>query len=203
MDVSKFSIDRNSYLSVAAASAGSLYDTAAKSASSNNAAAYSAYLDPSVLTKAYFDSKLYQDRNYLDISKIYTSAAHHQSQQQQQHQHQQHQSHQHHQHLHQQQQIHQQASNVFGGITALANLSSGRGGSTNSIDERESQTPQLSEGSNDIKPHMIVSGTDSEAVSGSGPLSGNYSAYQYASDANNTTTAAGSGEYRRPLTVIF
>lgn len=193
MDVSKFSIDRNSYLSVAAASAGSLYDTAAKSASSNNAtaAAYSAYLDPSVLTKAYFDSKLYQDRNYLDISKIYSSAAHHQSQQQQQHQ--QHQPHQHHQHLHQQQQIHQH------GITALA-LSSGR---TNSIDERESQTPQLSEGSNDIKPHMIVSGADSESVSGGGPLSGNYSAYQYASDANNTATAAGSGEYRRPLTVIF
>ncbi|CAD7081114.1 unnamed protein product [Hermetia illucens] len=54
MDVSKFALDRSSYLSSAA---GSLYDTS-KAA---QASAYSAYLDPTVLTKAYFDSKMYQD----------------------------------------------------------------------------------------------------------------------------------------------
>ncbi|XP_055693053.1 transcription factor Sox-3-A isoform X1 [Lutzomyia longipalpis] len=66
MDVSKFTLDRSAYLGTAASS---LYDTSKAPTS-----AYSAYLDPSVLTKAYFDSKMYQDRaaNYaFDISKIY------------------------------------------------------------------------------------------------------------------------------------
>ncbi|XP_063696631.1 transcription factor SOX-5-like [Culicoides brevitarsis] len=66
MDVSKFALDRTAYLNSAAANA--LYDTTKASAYS------SAYLDPtSMLTKAYFDSKMYQDRaNYaFDISKIY------------------------------------------------------------------------------------------------------------------------------------
>lgn len=65
MDVSKFALDRTAYLNSAAANA--LYDTKASAYSS-------AYLDPtSMLTKAYFDSKMYQDRaNYaFDISKIY------------------------------------------------------------------------------------------------------------------------------------
>lgn len=66
MDVSKFALDRSAYLNSAAANA--LYDT-------TKASAYGgAYLDPtSMLTKAYFDSKMYQDRaNYaFDISKIY------------------------------------------------------------------------------------------------------------------------------------
>lgn len=177
MDVSKFNIDRNNYFSVAAA-----YE---KSASSNNAtaAAYSAYLDPSVFTKLYYS-------------------------QQQQHQ----------PHLHQQQQHQNSRANLpaeagapgseivqhlfgerlFQHIQPQTNLSGGRsigggGGSTNSIDDRESRTPD-------------VIGADTEAVQGgSGPLSGNYSAYQYAqNDANNTATTTGSGgEYRRPLTVIF
>lgn len=68
MDVSKFALDRNSYLG-----SSGLYDT--KGPSGNP---YGAYLDPSVLTKAYFDSKMYQDRaNYaFDISKIYSAQQH-------------------------------------------------------------------------------------------------------------------------------
>lgn len=65
MDVSKFTLDRGS------------------SFSTSPSASYG-YMDPSVLTKAYFDSKIYQDRaaNYaFDISKIYGQ----QQQQQQQH----------------------------------------------------------------------------------------------------------------------
>lgn len=73
MDVSKFALDRSAYLNSAAANA--LYD-------STKAGAYSsAYLDPtSMLTKAYFDSKMYQDRaNYaFDISKIYGQQSSHQ-----------------------------------------------------------------------------------------------------------------------------
>lgn len=70
MDVSKFTLDRNAYLNTAAAAA--IYESTKQQVSSN----YSAYLDPSVLTKAYFDSKMYSDRasssNYaFDISKIY------------------------------------------------------------------------------------------------------------------------------------
>lgn len=69
MDVSKFALDRNAYLNTAAA----IYESTKQQVSSN----YSAYLDPSVLTKAYFDSKMYQDRaasNYaFDISKIYAN----------------------------------------------------------------------------------------------------------------------------------
>ncbi|KAG5672270.1 hypothetical protein PVAND_002410 [Polypedilum vanderplanki] len=70
MDVSKFTLDRNAYLNTAAA----IYESTKQQVSSN----YSAYLDPSVLTKAYFDSKMYSDRassssnHYaFDISKIY------------------------------------------------------------------------------------------------------------------------------------
>uniref|UniRef100_A0A182WUQ4 Uncharacterized protein n=1 Tax=Anopheles quadriannulatus TaxID=34691 RepID=A0A182WUQ4_ANOQN len=81
MDVSKFALDRSAYLNTAAA--GALYDTAKSQTNP-----YSAYLDPtSVLTKAYFDSKMYQDRaqaaaNYaFDISKIYGTTAQQQQQQ--------------------------------------------------------------------------------------------------------------------------
>lgn len=78
MDVSKFALDRSAYLNSAAANA--LYD-------STKAGAYgSAYLDPtSMLTKAYFDSKMYQDRaNYaFDISKIYGQQSSQQSHQMQ------------------------------------------------------------------------------------------------------------------------
>jgi transcription factor SOX1/3/14/21 (SOX group B) len=70
MDVSKFTLDRNAYLNTAAA----IYESTKQQVSSN----YSAYLDPSVLTKAYFDSKMNYDRatsaasNYaFDITKIY------------------------------------------------------------------------------------------------------------------------------------
>jgi hypothetical protein len=68
MDVSKFTLDRNAYLNTAAA----IYESTKQQVSSN----YASYLDPSVLTKAYFDSKMYSDRasasNYaFDITKIY------------------------------------------------------------------------------------------------------------------------------------
>lgn len=61
MDVSKFALDRNAYLNTAAA----IYESTKQQVNS-----YSSYLDPSVLTKAYFDSKMYSDRatsNYLAI----------------------------------------------------------------------------------------------------------------------------------------
>lgn len=68
MDVQKFALDRNAYLNTAAA----IYESTKQQVSNN----YSAYLDPSVLTKAYFDSKMYSDRasssSYaFDITKIY------------------------------------------------------------------------------------------------------------------------------------
>lgn len=67
MDVQKFALDRNAYLNTAAA----IYESTKQQVSSNYG-----YLDPSVLTKAYFDSKMYSDRasasNYsFDITKIY------------------------------------------------------------------------------------------------------------------------------------
>lgn len=70
MDVSKFALDRNSYLG-----SSGLYDT---SKGPNTSPYVGPYLDPSVLTKAYFDSKIYQDRaNYaFDISKIYSAQQH-------------------------------------------------------------------------------------------------------------------------------
>jgi transcription factor SOX1/3/14/21 (SOX group B) len=94
MDVSKFTLDRNAYINTASAlydqtktvSAASAYGMVGVDFSLNFSTFYSfvfflqasAYLDPSVLTKAYFDSKLYQDRanltasNYaFDISKMY------------------------------------------------------------------------------------------------------------------------------------
>ena len=57
MDVSKFALDRNSYLG-----SSGLYDTS----KGPRASPYvGPYLDPSELTKAYFESKIYQDRaNY-------------------------------------------------------------------------------------------------------------------------------------------
>ncbi|XP_050091647.1 transcription factor sox-2 [Anopheles aquasalis] len=235
MDVSKFALDRSAYLNTAAASA--LYDS-----SKSQTNPYSSYLDPtSVLTKAYFDSKIYQDRaqaaaNYaFDISKIYgsSSAQHQQHQQQQQQQaqqqqqqqaqqqhHQQHQTHSHHQ-LHHQHQLNGSAGG--GGNSA-------NGGSL--LDERES-TPQLSDGTVDIKPQL------GEPLDGGSPLHGHsygpagllgsgmatasglyhqYSAAAAAAAASQVATAGTSagggapsgasgssstGDYRRPLTVIF
>ncbi|KAH8309794.1 hypothetical protein KR067_005481, partial [Drosophila pandora] len=136
----KFALERSSYLSNAAAAA-----------AGSQASAYSAYLDPSVLTKAYFDSKMYQDRaaNYaFDISKIYGAqqhaAAHHQQQQ------------------HQQQQ--QQQLLLAGGGGGGGGSGGGGGGSASShnnnsssgLDERDA-TPQLETGGSlvvDAKPHL-------------------------------------------------
>ncbi|GAB0097225.1 High mobility group box domain [Sergentomyia squamirostris] len=143
MDVSKFALDRSAYLNTAASS---LYET-----SKGPTSAYSAYLDPSVLTKAYFDSKMYQDRaaNYaFDISKIYG----------------------------QQQQHLQQPTN---GMTSNNN---------NNLEERES-TPQLG----DLTDKSAISTPqDTQLESTSGPAYPS-SGYQYPT----------SGDFRRPLTVIF
>lgn len=161
MDVSKFALDRTAYLNSAAANA--LYD-------STKAGAYSsAYLDPtSMLTKAYFDSKMYQDRaNYaFDISKIY-------GQQQQQ----------------QQQQHH------------LQNGGGSSNNNNNSIDERDSSS-QLSDSQGapvQEKGQMVGSSSSTGADSQVDATMNQYgSAYQGYGGAQS-----GSGDFRRPLTVIF
>ncbi|KAL9703327.1 hypothetical protein quinque_006845 [Culex quinquefasciatus] len=165
MDVSKFALDRSAYLNTAAA--GALYDS-----TKSQTNPYSAYLDPTtVLTKAYFDSKMYQDRaqaaaNYaFDISKIYGSSSSLQQQHQQQQQQQQHQQ--------QQQQSGQQGGHQGHQLHHQHQLSNG--------DDRE-PTPQLSDVNVDIKPQL------GEPVDSS-PLHSN--------------SYGGTGDYRRPLTVIF
>ncbi|XP_037908489.1 transcription factor Sox-1 isoform X4 [Hermetia illucens] len=193
MDVSKFALDRSSYLSSAA---GSLYDTS-KAA---QASAYSAYLDPTVLTKAYFDSKMYQDRaaNYaFDISKIYGAQ---QQQQQQMHQ--------------QQQQHHQHLLNGITGLSSASNIINNNNNNNNSLDERES-TPQLdvangpggggAGGSADNKvhhPHQQPHAQQPQqqlAGTADGQLDaiGSYGGYSQYGQGGST------GDFRRPLTVIF
>ncbi|XP_062562526.1 transcription factor sox-2-like isoform X2 [Armigeres subalbatus] len=191
MDVSKFALDRSAYLNTAAA--GALYDT-----TKSQTNPYSAYLDPTtVLTKAYFDSKMYQDRataaaNYaFDISKIYGSTQ--QQQQQQSHSQAQQQSHQQQHQLHHQHQL--------------------------NGDDRES-TPQLNDVNVDIKPqlgeqvdssplHSNSYGVNSANLLGGG--GGASGLYQYAGAGPTSGGGVGSsgaggggtGDYRRPLTVIF
>lgn len=203
MEVPKFALDRNSYLS-SAASAGSLYES---SKAAQASAAYSAYLDPSVLTKAYFDSKMYQDRaaNYaFDISKIYGAQQHNTSAAAAAavHQH-----HQHQQHL----------LNGLGIPSPHSNNNASSNSNAN-IDERDA-SPHLDTGGSssggpiggmpDSKSHLHspndsqleysqyaqynqgASNFNNSGISASGPGNG-----------NSVTTAAG-GDFRRPLTVIF
>ncbi|XP_055593441.1 SOX domain-containing protein dichaete [Uranotaenia lowii] len=184
MDVSKFALDRSAYLNTAAA--GALYDT-----TKSQTNPYSAYLDPtSVLTKAYFDSKMYQDRataaaNYaFDISKIYgSSAQQQQGSSQSQHQ--------------QQHSLHHQQHQMNG-------------------DERES-TPQLNDVNVDIKPQLgepvDSSPLHSNSYGGNSLLGGGNAAglYQYAGagqaggagGVGSSGSGSGAGDFRRPLTVIF
>ncbi|XP_035901453.1 SOX domain-containing protein dichaete isoform X3 [Anopheles stephensi] len=206
MDVSKFALDRSAYLNTAAA--GALYDT-----TKSQTNPYSAYLDPtSVLTKAYFDSKMYQDRaqaaaNYaFDISKIYgstaqqqlsgssssggSSATQQQHQQHQQHQQQQQQQHQQQQQQHQQQ--HQQSSHLHHPLHhqhQLQNGGGGGGGSGSVIDERES-TPQLSDVTPDIKPQIV------EPLEGSPLHSHSYGAGLLGGVGGGTGGVAASGLYQ-------
>lgn len=202
MDVPKFALDRNSYLSTAA-TAGSLYES---SKAAQASAAYSAYLDPSVLTKAYFDSKMYQDRaaNYaFDISKIYGAQQHNSSAAAAAV------AHQHHQQQH--------LLNGLG-IASPHNSNNASSNSNNNVDERDN-SPHLDTGGNsssgpiggipDSKSHLH-SPNDSQLE---------YSQYaqynQSAASFNNgsitaavssnaaSVTSATSGDFRRPLTVIF
>uniref|UniRef100_A0A336LY70 CSON007812 protein n=1 Tax=Culicoides sonorensis TaxID=179676 RepID=A0A336LY70_CULSO len=166
MDVSKFALDRTAYLNSAAANA--LYDT-------TKASAYGgAYLDPtSMLTKAYFDSKMYQDRaNYaFDISKIYGQQGQQQQQQQQQHQG---------QHL-------QQNGN---------NLNN----NNNNIDERDTNS-QLSD-SQDKGQVISDNQVDTTSMANSQyNNAGAYQSY--GTTNNTSSGQSNNGEYRRPLTVIF
>lgn len=203
MEVPKFALDRNTYLS-SAASAGSLYES---SKAAQASAAYSAYLDPSVLTKAYFDSKMYQDRaaNYaFDISKIYgaqqhntsaaAAAAVHQHHQQQQH-----------------------LLNGLG-IPSPHNNNASSNSNTN-MDERDTSPPHLEAGGNssggtiggmpDSKAHLH-SPNDSQleysqyAQYNQGAANFNNSGLSAtAPPASSSVSSASSGDFRRPLTVIF
>lgn len=212
MDVPKFALDRSSYLS-SAATAGTLYETSKVAQAS---AAYSAYLDPSVLTKAYFDSKMYQDRaaNYaFDISKIYGAQQHGTSaaaaavahQQQQQH-----------------------LLNGLGIGSSHQNNSNNNNNHTtanNNLDERDN-TPHLDSsgsagggvpsGVTDSKPHLH-SPTDAQldysqyaqygqvggaSVGLGGGVVSNGGLGGIGSGGGPGATGAG-GDFRRPLTVIF
>ncbi|XP_067613596.1 uncharacterized protein Sox21b [Eurosta solidaginis] len=207
MDVPKFAIDRSSYLS-SAATAGSLYET---SKAAQASAAYSAYLDPSVLTKAYFDSKMYQDRaaNYaFDISKIYGAQQHGTSaaaaavahQQQQQH-----------------------LLNGLGIASSYQNNShnnnNNHGTANNNLDDRDN-TPHLessvSSGVTDSKAHLH-SPSDSQldysqyaqygqvggtTVGLSGGVVSNGSLGGIGTSGGHSSAGTGS-DFRRPLTVIF
>ncbi|KAL9910040.1 SRY-box transcription factor sox21b isoform 2-T2 [Glossina fuscipes fuscipes] len=201
MDVPKFALDRNSYLSTAA-TAGSLYES---SKAAQASAAYSAYLDPSVLTKAYFDSKMYQDRaaNYaFDISKIYGAQQHNSSTPAPS--------------VHQQHQQHQHFLNGLS-ISSPQHSNQTTSNNTNNVDERET-TPHLeSGGSSNGGPVGRVS--DSKALLHSpngnqmdynpygqyGQVGGNHvnSPSVTAGVSTSTVSSTASGDYRRPLTVIF
>ncbi|XP_052890862.1 SOX domain-containing protein dichaete [Anopheles moucheti] len=206
MDVSKFALDRSAYLNTAAA--GALYDT-----TKSQTNPYSAYLDPtSVLTKAYFDSKMYQDRaqaaaNYaFDISKIYGTTAQQQlssssgnsaQQQHQQHQQQQ-QQHQQQQQQQQQHQQHQQSSHLHHPLHHQHQLQNG-GSSGSGLDERES-TPQLSDVTPDIKPQIVepLEGSPLHSHSYGASLLGGGGAtasglYQYSAAAMAASQAAANG----------
>uniref|UniRef100_A0A1B0AD44 Uncharacterized protein n=1 Tax=Glossina pallidipes TaxID=7398 RepID=A0A1B0AD44_GLOPL len=198
MDVPKFALDRNSYLSTAA-TAGSLYES---SKAAQASAAYSAYLDPSVLTKAYFDSKMYQDRaaNYaFDISKIYGAQQHNSSTPAPS--------------VHQQHQQHQHFLNGLS-ISSPQHSNQTTSNNTNNVDERET-TPHLeSGGSSNGGPVGRVS--DSKALLHSpngnqmdynpygqyGQVGGNHvnSPSVTAGVSTSTVSSTASGDYRRPLT---
>lgn len=146
MDVSKFTLDRNAYLNTAAA----IYESTKQQVSSN----YSAYLDPSVLTKAYFDSKMYSDRasssNYaFDISKIYGNQSGNQD--------------------------------------------------MNTGDDRNT-TPQLDDNNKNMggDGHMDFNGNGTAA----NYQSFNQQPVKFESEQNSQQNTS-SGDYRRPLTVIF
>ncbi|XP_037934814.1 ras-interacting protein RIP3 isoform X2 [Teleopsis dalmanni] len=206
MDVPKFALDRSSYLS-SAATAGSLYES---SKAAQASAAYSAYLDPSVLTKAYFDSKMYQDRaNYaFDISKIYGGAQQHGTsaaaaavahQQQQQH--------------------------LLNGLSiASAHNNNNHTTANNNLDERDN-TPHLDSGGgpgggsggnsvSDSKSHLQHSPNDTQLdysqytqygqVSSAAALGlgGGVANSALGGGAGGGGAGAG-GDFRRPLTVIF
>ncbi|XP_030373428.1 transcription factor sox-2 [Scaptodrosophila lebanonensis] len=191
----KFALERSSYLSNAAA------------AGTQASAAYSAYLDPSVLTKAYFDSKMYQDRaaNYaFDISKIYGAQQHVAAHQQQQ------------QHLLNGLGMASVASSSSGGSnnnsTATHASSSHNNNSSSGLDERDA-TPQLD--SVEAKPHLH-SPSDAQleyaqyAQQYGGQLVGAAAAGGAAigsaaggGGGGGAGGAAGGADFRRPLTVIF
>ncbi|XP_037820418.1 box A-binding factor [Lucilia sericata] len=203
MEVPKFALDRNSYLSTAA-TAGSLYES---SKAAQASAAYSAYLDPSVLTKAYFDSKMYQDRaaNYaFDITKIYGAQQHNSAAAAVAHQH------------------HQQQHLLNGlGIASPHNNNSNNASSNsnNNVDERDN-SPHLDTGGNsssgpigvipDTKSHLH-SPNDSQLeysqyaqYNQSAAASFNNGALTAAASTNTAAvSSATSGDFRRPLTVIF
>lgn len=206
MDVPKFALDRSSYLSSAAA-AGSLYES---SKAAQASAAYSAYLDPSVLTKAYFDSKMYQDRaaNYaFDISKIYGAGQHGAAaavahQQQQQH-------------------LLNGLGIANGNNNNNINNNNNSHSNNNNLDERDA-TPHLDGGGVESKTHLhspsdaqldyaqysqygqvgVSSGGLSAAV-GNGVLGVGGSGVGSNLVGSAGAGSSGGGEYRRPLTVIF
>lgn len=211
MEVPKFALDRNSYLSTAA-TAGSLYES---SKAAQASAAYSAYLDPSVLTKAYFDSKMYQDRaaNYaFDITKIYGAQQHNSSAAAAAVAHQHHQQH-----------------NLLNGLGIASPHNSNNASSNsnnnnnNNVDERDN-SPHLDTGGNsssgpisglnDTKAHMH-SPNDSQLEYSQYAQQYNQSAAAFNNGSLTTAaastnaavaasvTSASSGDFRRPLTVIF
>lgn len=205
MEVPKFALDRNSYLS-SAATAGSLYES---SKAAQASAAYSAYLDPSVLTKAYFDSKMYQDRaaNYaFDISKIYGAQQHNSSAAAAAA------AHQHHQQQH--------LLNGLG-IASPHNSNNASSNSNNNVDDRDN-SPHLDTGGNsssgpigsglpDSKTHLH-SPNDSQLEysqyaqynqATGGFNNGSITAAASTTNSASAVSSATSGDFRRPLTVIF
>ena len=214
MDMSKFTLDRNAYLgAAAAAAANSIYDVASSGKGTTGPNPYTAYLDPtSVLTKAYFEhSKMYQDRaaNYaFDISKIYGA--------QQQHQ----------------QQL-QQAEDLVGGSllarvassddrgsTPQSNLSTdnGGGGSSSNGGGRISGSDSLNKTPSIIDTNQLesmgggygsgASSTGSIASAASSTSSSSAAAAAAAATAAAAAayqyqTQTSTGDFRRPLTVIF
>lgn len=193
MDVSKFTLDRTGFLGAASG----LYESA-----KNGVSAYSAYIDPSMLTKAYFDTKMYHDRaNYaIEINKVYQ-----QQHQQQQNAHLQHQ---------QQQEQHDLARSVISQAAQL-NLSipSHSNHNASSIDDRDSNSQNSDSPGDKILSQSGTAATSTdlneESNAGQQPItSGPYGSGVAASSvlgypAYAAQTAATATDYRRPLTVIF
>lgn len=209
MEVSKLTLDRNAYVNTAmqASNVGNL---------AAQANAYNTYLDPTMLTKAYFDSKLYHNRasNYaFDFTKFYGT----QQQQQQLQQHQQHLQQQHQQFMQQQQQHLQQQlqlagidnSDIMNSSTEGLDMNNGNNNNntSNNVNATNNNNNNNSSSNNNNNNNEKTQMEDT-TIETQNQINNNYSNYPQFTTAPTVSSASqvtggGTGDFRRPLTVLF